>query len=326
MNITRRCHYLPQFYLSNFVNSDKNFYVYYKEDEEDPKVQTPLNTGIERDLYNAINEDGIISDSVEKELLAPVEGAVGPIINQLLSSKSINDSDISDLALFSAFMATRVPKTIDHSQKLMETIQTFQLKELAEKPEEIDRFLKYAKENGKDYDGITVEKMIDEIKHFEDRYRIEANKKVATGMSLLTTLEVYKLLLEMNWCLCRAPSNSVFITSDCPVVCKAEVKKGSFIFGGGFGLPNAEITFPISPERCLYIHRRNAQKYRAISESFLKEINKRTAWTAEKFLISNKNNLYIKKLKNWARESLNSPKIDEESLLHHYKKNFKYST
>jgi hypothetical protein len=56
MNITKRTHYLPQFYLNNFINKDINgFYVYYKGDEN-IKIQTPINTGIEKNLYPRFND------------------------------------------------------------------------------------------------------------------------------------------------------------------------------------------------------------------------------------------------------------------------------
>ena len=124
----------------------------------------------------------------------------------------------------------------------------------------------------------------------------------------------------MNWCLCRAPSNMYFITSDCPLVCFVPNDNGTAIFGGGFGLPNAEVTFPLSPQKCLYLDKKHTQKYRAISKTVLKEINKRTAWTAERMIISHHRNNYVERLNKWASGSLKLPKIDKERFIDDFNK------
>ena len=66
MDISKRNHYLPQFYLHQFVQSNDNsiFRVYYKG-EKKPRTQTPVNTGIEKHLYNVKGADGSFDDSVE---------------------------------------------------------------------------------------------------------------------------------------------------------------------------------------------------------------------------------------------------------------------
>jgi hypothetical protein len=97
--------------------------------------------------------------------------------------------------------------------------------------------------------------------------------------------------------------------------------KGSAILGGGYALPNAEVTFPLSPVKCLYLDRRHTQKYRAISKNFLREINKRTAWVADMFLISHIKTRSVAKLNKWASRSLGRPKLDKNELFKMFKIN-----
>jgi len=87
MPIAERNHYLPQFYLQAFLalEDPKIFWVYDKKDGAF-RPQTPINTGIQRHLYNLDNPDGTVDDSLERE-----------IFTQLKLSLSSQLTDFSDL-------------------------------------------------------------------------------------------------------------------------------------------------------------------------------------------------------------------------------------
>jgi hypothetical protein len=310
MDIAKRNHYLPKFYLSSFAQNNESgiLWVYYKG-KKIPRPQTPINTGIEKHLYNVTKPDGSVDDSIEKELLSPIEGKVSLIIRGLIADKiRLSDYDIPDLALFLSFMATRIPRSIQLATSI------YMLKGLVNKPEELQRIIEEARQEGIIGNDMTVEIFQDHLNELEERYEISFDRKYATGLSLMTSTAVLKELMNMNWCLCRAPSNMYFITSDCPLVCFVLNDDGTAIFQGGFALPNAEITFPFSPTKCLYLDRKHTHRYRAISKKILKEINRRTAWAAERFIISHTKNKYIEDLNNWASESRDSPIMDRKKL------------
>lgn len=316
MNLSKRNHYLPKFYLHQFTQNNDNsiFWVHYKG-EKKPRTQTPVNTGIEKHLYNVKKGDGSFDDSVEKYLLSPMEGKVGPIIKRLIASESrLENKDIPDLALFLSFMATRIPRSIQAAREVGETIIVYMMKDLLNKPDEIQKLIDEAKQEGITGNDISAEVFKNHLNDFENRYKISFDKKYATGLSLFSSIAVLKELINMNWCLCRAPSNTYFITSDCPLVCFVLNDDGSAMFGGGFGLLDAEVTFPLSPTRCLYLDRKHTHRYRAISKKVLQEINKRTAWVAKRFIISHIKSKYAQDLSDWASESLNYPKMDREKL------------
>jgi hypothetical protein len=98
------------------------------------------------------------------------------------------------------------------------------------------------------------------------------------------------------------------------------INENEFISGAGYGLPNAEITFPISPTKCLYLDRKHTQKYRAVSKKTVQEINKHTAWTAKQFIISHINTKYAENLTKWASKSLQYPKINKDVLINELEK------
>lgn len=221
IDITKRNHYLPQFYLHNFVqNNEKGtFWVYYKPEKE-PRPQTPVNTGVEKHLYNVKRSDGSIDDSIEKKVFSPIEGDVSPIIKKLIDTKvRIEDKDFDCLALFISLMATRIPRSIQAARELGEAISIYMLKDLANQPDEIQKLLDEARREGVLEDDMTVDAFQNHLNEFESRFKITFDKKYATGLSLFASGAVFRELINMNWCLCRAPSNMYFITSDCPLVC-----------------------------------------------------------------------------------------------------------
>ncbi len=321
INVTKRNHYLPQFYLQTFVQNNQKgtFWVYYKGEKE-PRLQTPINTGVEKHLYNVKRSDGSVDDSIEKEVMSPIEGDVGPIIKRLIDTKArIEEEEIHRLALFISLMATRIPRAIQAVREVGEAISTYMLKDLANQPDAIEKLLDEAREEGITEDDMTVDDFRDLINDFENQFEMSFDKKYATGLSLFTSGAIFLELIKMNWCLCRAPSNMYFITSDCPVVCFVLDDDGSAKFGGGFKLPNAEVTFPLSPTKCLHLDRRHTHQYRAISEVFVKEINKRTAWAAERFIISHARSKYVQRLNEWSSESRKLPIMDQKQLFKEFR-------
>jgi len=317
MPVTERNHYLPQFYLKTFVSGHepKVFWVYDKN-EKVFRSQTPINTGIQRNFYNLENPDGCIDDTLEREVFSPVESVSKPVIDRLLISHArLTEHDIEGLAGFLAFMATRVPRSLRAAQEVGEALAVKNARELEKNPNEIKRMLNALQEQGKIDAEFSVEETQKILQSADKDFKFTMNEKPAMLMSLLMTEDVHRQLLEMNWCLCRAPSNSYFICSDSPLVCFVLDRDGKAAFGGGYSLPAIEVTFPISPERCLYLNRKRTQQYRAVSQDFVKEINRRTAWAAERFIIATYTTEQIKNICEWASRSTDLPKIDKNEVI-----------
>lgn len=142
-NITKRSHYLhlPQLYLNSFLVNDA-FWVYYKNGSE-PVPQTPVNTCVEKHIYNFKNLDGSINDSIEKEL-GKTEGNVKNIIEKLLKPRArLEANDISELAVFLSFMATRVSRTINLAREIGKEVALNILKKTSQNRDEIEKVLNY---------------------------------------------------------------------------------------------------------------------------------------------------------------------------------------
>jgi hypothetical protein len=314
MNVSIRNHYLPQFYLKSFTDPEGKFWVYYK-DRDEPVRQTPVNTGIEKHMYTIEREDGTIDDVVEKKMFAPLESEVSPIIKKLTESKyNLTDVDKENLSLFLAFMVTRVPRSIEVIKEIGEALSTHTLKEFVKDEDEVKKAFEHLKGEGKLPKDFTLDDMNKMLRDSDKNYRIEMERKYATGMSLFSTIAIYKLLRKMNFCLCRAPSGEYFITSDFPVTSFLPFPDGTAIFGGGFGKTDVEICFPLSPEKCLFLDNNHNNRFWAVHKSFVFEMNRRIAWSAEKFILSHLKTNYNSYLRAWSSKTLEYPKMDKHVL------------
>jgi len=318
--VTIRNHYLPKFYLEYFLpkKEPRVFWVYDKEGGE-PRAQTPVNTGIERHLYNVIWPDSSVDDYIERKVFGPIESIAKPIIDRWLKTHRISESEIPKIAAFLAFMNTRVPRNIETIREVGAVLATCLMKDLAKKPEEIKKYLSRLKKEREIKEIKSIKEMQNILENFEENFHVSMSKKPAMAMSLLLTEEVDRQLLNMNWCIYRAPRDSFFITCDSPLVCFVLDKNGMATFGGGFGLPNAEVTFPLSPDECLYLDRKQTNAYRAISKKIVKEINRRTAWMAERFIISMIRTNCVKRIVEESSVTIKEPKMDKKKLIQIFK-------
>ncbi|MGD9652542.1 MAG: hypothetical protein AB7V12_09255, partial [Candidatus Dadabacteria bacterium] len=82
----------------------------------------------------------------------------------------------------------------------------------------------------------------------------------------------------------------------------------------GYGLPSVEVTIPLSPQLSILMVRKSKQKYMAVNKNFVLNINRRTAWNGEIFIISSLKTRYAMRLASWASKSKNYPKLNREAV------------
>ncbi len=110
-----------------------------------------------------------------------------------------------------------------------------------------------------------------------------------------------------------ADQSILLITSDAPLTIFS--RRGSrAAFGGGLALPDTEVTFPISPSVCLLLDRSRNLRRRRVSEKLAREINRRTAFGAERFVIANIRSKAIDRLVQEAARTRSTPKLDPEVI------------
>ena len=320
MSNPKRQHYVPTFYLEFFASEDGTFWVYDKEGGP-PRKQTPINTAVESYFYSVDTPEGEKNNYIEEEL-SKVESVTRPILAHW-QTKGVRpqEREILQIAVFLALMHTRVPRSVQSAKEIGEALMTAMVKEWAEDDVEGMRksWERFCEVHGKP-ETLTFEKVLEFARSPEKsaQFRIELNKKAALGMSMEQTMAVRDQLLEMNWCLCTAPSQSFFITSDTPLNVFAPTGEDTAIFGGGLRRPGAEVALPLSPDVCLLLTWRHTQKRRRVKKNTVSEINRRTAFMAERFVISPLNTKQVGELVRKTAKTREMPKIDQEDVIKRY--------
>jgi hypothetical protein len=149
---------------------------------------------------------------------------------------------------------------------------------------------------------LSVEEMEKYLSDPEQYFNVSFNRRLAMALSLMNVIVKLEILPTLHWAVCRTHGGTPFVTSDCPVVAFAPVGDGKVVFNAYWYSPGLEVSFPVSPRVCLFMRRRPQQVSRAVSEVFVKEINRRTAYAAERFVYSSLSCNYLRRLVAWAEQ------------------------
>jgi hypothetical protein len=305
---SKRHHYVPQFYLRYFVDPDGLLHVYDKEGQSH-RVQTPGNTTVQNKFYGYSDRAGNYHDEIENYFAEIESSAKGVLDRWQQSSARPEPPEMMLMSQFLALSHCRVPRTINAAMEVIEISAFEGAKIAAERTDLFEEFLAKARSEGR-YEGIDTNEFLESLAHVESRFTVKANPKFALGQSLRMVPTVAGLLSKMNWCLCRAPDNSNFITSDSPLCVFARRPGGKAILGAGFGLPNVEVYFPYSPKHCLRLENRQMQHRAAVSSHFVDDANRRMAANAERYVISSRSTAKVAALIERYEFTRSRPKLD----------------
>lgn len=319
----KKNHYVPEFYLRSFAiihAGDRNpmLWVYDKEGKK-PHKQSPKDTAAINDLYKA-SHSGLPPEALEVAF-SKQESFVSPILSKWQEPEAIPKiAEVKDVAYFLALLYLRNPKTAKFFGAISETLLVERAKALAHNSAQFDKFWETLIAKGTTpLKGLTKEQFRKMVLKFDDHFIVKINSNYATFSPLAHADPVCNELTKMYWCLCSAPKDWDFITSDSPIVVR--FRKGDGIaFGGGFGHPTAQVTFPISPRVCLYLSRNNWWKAVNVTPTFVKNANRRTAFNAERYIFASRMNDGIEKLVKKNAGTRHLPRIDKEEVIDNIRK------
>lgn len=260
-------HYIPQKYLLQFAD-DKG--CVWGHDRE---KQNSFHPGV-RAIAHEIN---MYSEEVETALNEKVEIPSHSVFERILARHSLSDADRSALAKYIVVMWKRVPTGRRRSLNLLpsvaDTVQSQiaaefeELRKVDPSPPKLDDYIQRANEY------IEKVKESPPVSLWYDSINLTEQGPVETA------------LLSMNWIFLHS-ERLQYLTSDNPVfVTEAE----------GLLSPNAEFTFPISDSIALWGTRqsqRNGSHVTALAGA-VKQINRRTAANADRFVFSRHNEDWI---------------------------------
>jgi hypothetical protein len=109
--ISRRQHYLPQFYLRQWADDKNRVWAYHQNKE--PFLVTLKNIGCENYLYSINRNDYL------EQWLALIDGDLSTVIEELKNSDSLNENVIMKLKAFLIILMARNPKSKSISDSIM---------------------------------------------------------------------------------------------------------------------------------------------------------------------------------------------------------------
>src|SRR5262245_37817986 len=281
-------HYVSQFYLRNFGISQKPAYVWSYIRNGSPKEKAIKSVASFDDLYTLTNAPPEIDPRALDKAISDVENDAAPIIKQLITTKDVNmpDTERERLAIFLSLLATRTPFSaeklkagnLNWQSKIMElkarndTIFNAMVSRLPESEREEAIKSREIFKNAREH--FTIE--------YEDE---EVARQFFLGVSLETMNGVAEIMLSKSWVILESDSSRVFVTSDNPIVL---VAPDDYPPAMGLGFLQANILFPISPDRCLCMYNKALKRDLVkINREQVGIVNQHIIYSAYKYVYSN---------------------------------------
>ena len=275
-------HYIPQYYLKGFASPGGDMIWVY---EKGGSLKFPAN------IKKIAQKTNYYSTEVERYLANEIEGPANSVIKKIRDRKQLTQSEKEKLAIYMVVMLKRVPQSKIRMKKtapiVAQSLQQKWDKEISklilENPSQTDLF----------------EKRRAEIKANLNKYSKNLPKDF--WLELIPperTPNSVKVIPEMTWLFLTCEKFPAFLTCDNPV----------FYFQGiGVGKPESEITFPISSNIVLWATRRSdiQEGYSPIKNQAIKEINRRTATNATRFIYHARDEDWIPRFINKQEHQLN---------------------
>ncbi len=310
---TKRHHYVSQFYLEAFADPDSEdeapFLWVFERGVEEPKPLAPKNVAVQTHYYSVRTAEGEKSDAME-QFLGAIEGAAAPVLRQISENDvSLSRVEREKLALFMVTAMLRVPRAREWSEKLAHDVVQLRARTMASAPGALESALAEVEVRSGVKSKVTAERLREFM--LSDGYTLKINPVVSLQSLVELTPQLLPILFYMRWTILKAEGDDVFLTSDNPFVYVDPTHARGF---WGVGLLNLgiELTFPISPQRCLvgthdpqlvasveeaspaeagrvFQHYAPKMTYQSAHPLNVREINRRTVAHAKRYVFSSTN-------------------------------------
>ena len=275
-------HYIPQHYLKGFTDphAPSLIWVYEKGKPE------PFRTNVK----NIAHETDYYPDDVEQYLANTIEWPAQPVIDKIRKQELITPQDKARLAAYMVVMLKRVPRSRERRREMSPGIIDSVFGDLE---------MQLAELLAAEPTNEVLLRRRDEVKQLRAKYEAEIPREI--DHQLLppeTSPRLLAALQEMTWLFWVHDKEPVFLTSDNPV----------FYFEGiGVGQEHSEVTFPISSHIVLWAtwRRNQLEEYVRIRETLIRELNRRTASAATRYVFHRSAEPWVMKLLNRRRHRLN---------------------
>jgi len=282
----RRHHYLPQFYLRNFVDQHPKGKLWvYTKDAESFRAASPRDLAVEKDYHTVVRRDGVVDRNTMEDTVASLENIAAPVIQKILRGAALSFDDYQIFALFISQLFLRVPARRNAVARMMSEMLKQMSKRFAENKESyLADYRRFETDTGdnSDADPECVREFI-----LSDDYDITVDSSAALGASLGAIGTVVNWLVRMNWVFVRASGRFRFLTCDNPVFyCDPTLPPNPWR-GAGLANPGVEVSCPLSPNVLAFASYRAVPRQHAkASSELVRRFNQQTIDSAYRYIFA----------------------------------------
>jgi len=271
--ITKDQHWIPRFYLSQFVDKAivkgrPEFWVYetaraLKEEKYEPTRQTPKSFANKNFFY----ETPVLPTNTIEDILQKIEDKFAKVLeSKMLKGLELTEKDKYWVSLFIGTFETRTIAS-------KENIDSFN-KRLLEQAISLEK--QYA--NGRVSD--THKKLVNSI---------DGNIAFAQQIAVAMEMNRWSIISDFQFLTIKEDSDYHFLTGNNPV-CLYDMTEMNGFYGIAPLSPTVEVTVPLTPKITLFINNTGKSGYLDLSYNlnYVEEVNNRTLHYNSEFLISSK--------------------------------------
>ena len=284
--LSKKNHFVPQFYLKNWQSSLEKIWVYRRlvEHENVPFWSEKNIRGIayQKHLYTQIKSDEE-SDNFEKWLNDEYEIPAREAIQKVVKGGRLNPNDWKNIVSFFALQSIRSTKSFLKGMNrwgvIMPEILEKLSKELPKKLEQLtESEIKDMKISRPNIDfPLHISK---EVREGEKHGNLKIDTVVGRSFwlsNMKSSLDKSHILHNHRWTIIRPAIGMYWPTSDNPAIMLNYGKEGNYDFESNWGVQGGELLLPLSPEHLLYTKigdRRPPQRNTRASADITKKIRK----------------------------------------------------
>ena len=262
-------HYVQQNYLRCFGTPEDsdNIWMYDKISKEFKRLP----------IRNVAQSSGFYSEEDERALSEKIEGPAQDPLEQLRDGRQVEVQGRRAVTVYLESMIKRVPHNRRKMLEIAPQEKTKLLAEIRRSPE-----LLASKFN------LTPAELLNEIKQWEQEFD---SRPLSMQEDMIRrqwfSPVVIDCIFSMTWRVIKADESNCFLTSDNPV-----------FFDEGYGLkePHGEFSFPLSSDAALHGSWRGPRQgllFVRKKPELIKEVNRRVAFTAERFVFYHQNSSWV---------------------------------
>ena len=245
----RKHHFVTQSYLRGFADGEGYLRVIDLERGSERR-QLPKEVAHQRDFFR-VGAPGVPPNLVE-DAMEQIEGPAVEAVRRVVSSEeAMSDEDRGHLLALVALHASRVPRVRQVRASFWDATSKSALGAMLSSREAWD-----ATQAGMERSGLVAPREVpyEEMRDYAHRgqFSVGLGQTHEVMQAVQMADLVCDMLLERHWSVLEAsPHGCPFVCSDDPVGLWWSTPKPPSSFGPGFGLPDTDVTFPLTSTHAL---------------------------------------------------------------------------